>query len=244
MTSTPENARGPAPSGPIRILGVLGAGRLGATLARKAVEAGYRVLVAASGPPETIAPMIGIVAPGAEPVTAAEAIAEADAVVLAVPYLKRDRLPLAQLDGTLVIDAMNYWPATDGTDPEVENSPLGTSELLLAHLPSGVRLVKALNTVGYHELDLDARPKGAGDRKAIALAGDDPEAVAAVSCLIDDLGFDPVDAGPLAHGRLLEPGTEVFGAGMNAEQTSSYLRARLPDSARRRLVPTNVRATQ
>jgi 8-hydroxy-5-deazaflavin:NADPH oxidoreductase len=225
------------PSGPIRTLGILGAGRVGATLARKAVEAGYRVLIAASGDPDAIAMMIEIIAPGAEPRLAADVIPEADAVVLAVPFAKHESLPLNRLGGKLVIDAVNYWAPSDGEIPEVTGSELGTSELIQAKLPPGTRLVKALNTVGYHELDLDARPKGAPDRKAIAVAGDDREAVRAVSHLIDDLGFDPVDAGGLANGRALEPGTSVFGTGLDAESTADYLRGNLSGAARACPVP-------
>jgi 8-hydroxy-5-deazaflavin:NADPH oxidoreductase len=220
------------PSGPIRTLGILGAGRAGATLARKAAEAGYRVLIAASGDPDAIALMIEIIAPGAEPRLAADVIPEADAVVLAVPFAKHGSLPLHRLGGKLVIDAMNYWAPSDGELPEVTGSELGTSELVRAKLPPGTRVVKALNTVGYHELDLDGRPKGAPDRKAIAVAGDDREAVRAVSHLIDDLGFDPVDAGGLANGWALEPGTSVFGTGLNAESTADYLRRNVLGAAR------------
>jgi len=220
------------PAGPIRTLGILGAGRVGATLARKAVEAGYRVLVAASGDPDAIAMMIEIIAPGAEPRLAADVIPDADAVVLAVPFVKHESLPLGGLGGKLVIDAMNYWAPTDGELPELADSELGTSDLIRAKLPPGTHVVKALNTVGYHELDLDGRQKGAPDRKAVAVAGDDRAAVRAVSHLIDDLGFDPVDAGGLANGWALEPGTTVFGAGLDAESTADYLRGNLLGAAR------------
>jgi len=225
------------PSGPIRTLGILGAGRLGATLARKAAEAGYRVLIAASGDPDAIAMMIEIIAPGAEPRLAADVIPEADAVVLAVPFARHESLPLGRLGGKLVIDAMNYWPPSDGELPEAEDSEAGTSDVIRAKLPPGTRVVKALNTVGYHELDLDARPKGAPGRKAIAVAGDDREAVRGVSLLIDDLGFDPVDAGGLANGWALEPGTTVFGTGLDAEATAGYLRANILGAARACPVP-------
>lgn len=170
--------------------------------------------------------------PGAEPRLAADVIPPADAVVLAVPFARYESLPLDRLGGKLVIDAMNYWAPSDGELPEVEGSGLGTSELVRAKLPLGTRLVKAMNTVGYHELDLDARLNGAQDRKAIAVAGDDREAVRAVSHLIDDLGFDPVDAGGLANGWALEPGTSLFGTGLDAQSTASYLRRNLLGAAR------------
>jgi 8-hydroxy-5-deazaflavin:NADPH oxidoreductase len=222
------------PSGAIRTLGILGAGRLGATLGRKAIEAGYRVLIATSEPPAAIALTVKILSPGSEPVSAPDAIAAADAVVLAVPFMKRAALPLELFGGKLVIDAMNYWPASDGLDPEVEDSSLGTSELVRLSLPSDARVVKALNTVGYHELDLDARPHGDASRKAIALAGDDRQAVRAVSRLIDDLGFDPVDAGDLVNGWALEPGGGIFGNGFTARQIEDSLRATVREPGRGR----------
>jgi predicted dinucleotide-binding enzyme len=99
---------------------------------------------------------------------------------------------------------MNYWPDTDGDDPELAGAPNGSSAVVQAHFP-GARVVKSLNQLGYHELDEYRREPGDPGRIAIAAAGEDRHAVRAVMHLIDDLGFDPVDAGALRHGRLLEP---------------------------------------
>ena len=92
-------------------------------------------------------------------------------------------------------------------------------------------MVKAFNHMGYHDLDEGARPAGDPDRKGIAIAGDDPDDVAAVSAFVDALGFDPVYAGPLREGVRLEPGTELFGAEFSADEVRAALE-RFPQSQR------------
>lgn len=189
-------------------VGVLGAGKVGSVLARRAAAAGYRTLIAASGDPDAIRLVVEVMAPGATAVGAADVVREADLVILAIPLGRHRTLPAAQLAGKIVVDAMNYWPPTDGVLPEFEDAP--SSPLVAAALP-GARLVKAFSHLDYHQLDQDARPPGASDRHAIAIAGDDEPAVRAVADLVDRLGFDPVVAGPLAAGVHLGPGHPLFG---------------------------------
>ncbi len=99
---------------------------------------------------------------------------------------------------------MNYWEPIDGVDDELAAASDGTSIVVQEQFPSA-RVVKSLNQIGYHELDEGRRPQGAPDRIALGVAGDDRVAVRAVMRLIDLLGFDAVDAGPLEHG--LDVGT-------------------------------------
>ena len=208
------------PASPIRTLGILGAGRLGVVLAALAVAAGYRVLIAGSGSPAPIARRVAAV--GATAATGTEVISSADAIVLALPLGKYRTLPADLLRGRLVIDAMNYWWGADGARADLNDPRTSTSELVQAHL-DGARVVKALGHMGYQDLEDEARPAGTAGRKAIAIAGDDATDLARVARLIDDIGFDPVFAGPLTSGIMLEPGAEAFGADVDAHELREML---------------------
>jgi 8-hydroxy-5-deazaflavin:NADPH oxidoreductase len=205
----------------IETVGILGAGRVGTAVARQALKAGYQVKIATSKPAAEIALLVDIITPGAAAVDSAEAAA-ADLVVIAVPLHKYRTLNPALLAGRTVIDAMNYWAPTDGEVDDFENDPRTSSEIIQDFL-TGARLVKSLNHIGYHELEEDGQESGTAGRRALALAGDNDEAKTAVAGFLNRMGYDPVDAGPLAAGRAFQPGTEIFNGSHTAVELENLL---------------------
>jgi predicted dinucleotide-binding enzyme len=211
-------------------LGIVGAGKLGTTLARTAIAAGYDVLISGSGSADSIALTVDVLAPGARVATTEDVVRHADIVVLAVPTHRFRELPPDRFAGTILIDAMNHWEPVDGADDELTGAPDGTSSVVQRRFASA-RVVKSLNQLGYHELDELPRPNGAPDRIAVGAAGDDPDAVDAVLELIDRLGFDAVDAGPLANGKTLEPDGSPFAITYSAAELEDIVE-RSPDRSR------------
>ena len=197
-------------------LGIVGAGKFGTTLARAAIAAGYDVAISGSGPADDIALTVDVLSPGARATT------PADVVVLAVPTHRFRELPRDLFAGKILIDAMNYWQPVDGDDPELTTARDGTSMIVQERFPSA-RVVKSLNQLGYHQLEENRHRSGAPDRIAIGAAGDDRLAVRKVMRLLDRLGFDPVDAGPLNNGLALEPDGSPIAATYSADQLSKLV---------------------
>jgi predicted dinucleotide-binding enzyme len=208
-------------------LGIVGAGKIGTAIARAAVANGYDVAISGSGSAERIELVVEVLAPGAHAVTTDEAVRLADLIVLAVPMHRFRELPRDLFADKILVDAMNYWEEIDGVDEELATAPLGTSVIVQQRFASS-RVVKSLNHLGYFMFSERRRPRGAPGRLAMAAAGDDPTAVAAVVQLIDRLGFDAVDAGPLAAGVALQPGGPVFGITHSHDELSNLLRSEAP----------------
>ena len=203
-------------------MGIVGAGKAGTAIARAAVAGGYDVAISGSGPAERIELIVEVLAPGARPMSTEEVVRFADLVVLAIPMHRFRDLRRELFAGKILVDAMNYWAEIDGRDEQFERVGAGTSALVQEWF-SSARVVKSLNHLGYFKFEKSRLPKGTPGRIAMAAAGDDRAAVAAVLELIDRLGFDAVNAGKLEAGSTLQPGGRVFGTGHGAQELSDLL---------------------
>lgn len=208
-------------SGGVTKVGIVGAGKLGIVLARAALDAGMEVMLT-SRSLETLALTAEVMAPGARTGTLPEVTAFADLVVLALPLHRVHELPAHLFDGRIVVDTVNYWEPIDGQLAKFGIAASDTSLMIQRHF-AGAKVVKSLNQLGYRDLDDERRPKGAADRIAVAVAGDDADAVAKVAAFVDRLGFDPVPAGGLAQGARLAPDGAAFGAALSENELRKVL---------------------
>jgi predicted dinucleotide-binding enzyme len=192
-------------------LGLIGSGYIGSTLAWLAVNAGLDVVLSNSRGPETLSDLVAELGPRASAGTAEEAAAAGDWVVVTIPLKNYLQVPQAPLQGKTVLDTNNYYPQRDGQIAELDSESITSSELLQRHL-EGAQVVKAFNNIFYKHLLALRRPSGAPDRSALTIAGDDAEAKARATALLDSLGFDTVDAGSLTEGWRFQPGTPAYGS--------------------------------
>jgi 8-hydroxy-5-deazaflavin:NADPH oxidoreductase len=205
-------------------IGIIGSGKIGGTLARRFVDAGHEVAVSNSRGPETLAVLVEELGPLAQAMTAQEAARFGELVVVSVPFGRYRELPTEAVAGKVVIDTNNYYPQRDGHFEELDSDRTTSSELLQAHLPGGARVVKAFNAILWSRLDEDGRPAGDPERLGIPISGDDEAAKRIVATLIDEIGFDPVDAGMLAEGgRRHQPGTPAYTNGLPTTELRTLL---------------------
>jgi hypothetical protein len=191
-------------------IGIIGVGHIGGTLAAHFVAAGHEVAISNSRGPETL---VGAV-DGAQPMTVEDAERFGEVVVVSIPLGRYRDVPTDAVDGKVVIDTNNYYPQRDGQIPELDNDSTTSSELLQAHLP-GARVVKAFNAIVWTRLRDDGRAAGDPDRIGIPISGNDEPAKRTVAELIDEIGFDAVDAGTLAvGGRKHQVGAPAYAQGV------------------------------
>jgi predicted dinucleotide-binding enzyme len=192
---------------PIKI-GIIGAGKIGGTLATLWVKAGHEVLISSRHPDE-LKPLAQSLGPKAHVGTPREAAMFSDVVLISIPYgaLPQVGKDLAnELAGKIVLDTGNPYPERDG-DMALEARREGTGVASARFLP-GVRLVRAFNAISYK--DLASQTHRAGELVAIPLAGDDSHALAVASQLVKDAGFEPVVVGPLSSAKLFDVGTPPY----------------------------------
>jgi 8-hydroxy-5-deazaflavin:NADPH oxidoreductase len=200
--------------------GLIGSGNIGSTVARLAVDAGHDVVLSNSRGPDTLTDLVADLGPHARAATPEEAAAAGDVVVVTVPLKALGDLPHAALDGKVVIDTMNYYPDRDGRVDALEDESTTTSELLQAAAP-GAKVVKGFNNIFFRHLATLARPAGATDRTALPIAGDDTGAKATVARVLDEIGYDTLDLGPLAEGWRTQRDTAAY-AGLYGGGVSDF----------------------
>ena len=205
-------------------IGFIGAGNIGGQVARLAVAAGYDVVLSNSRGPETLSALVKELGLKARAATADEAGRAGDIVVVSVPLKNYRQVPVAPLAGKIVIDTNNYYPQRDGQIPELDSESTTTAELLQAHLPTS-KVVKAFNHIYAAQLTTDGRPAGTTNRRALVIAGDDAAAKQTVTRLLDEFGFDTVDAGPLKESWRIQRDTPGYGPRRTAEELRKALAA-------------------
>ena len=198
-------------------IGIIGAGNIGGNLTRRFQELGHKVFIANSRGPETLADLAAET--GATPVTVEEAARSGEVVVVTIPQKNIPNLPRNLFagvpDSVIVIDTGNYYPQQrDGRIAGIED---GMIESRWVSQQLGRPVVKAFNNIYAEHLLKLGKPAGAAGRIALPVAGDDDRAKAVVLKLVDELGFDAVDAGGLDDSWRQQPATPVYAADFDAE---------------------------
>ena len=203
-------------------LGIIGAGNIGSHVARKAIDNGYDVVISNSRGPETLAALVAELGPKARAATVADAAASGDVVMVAVPLRAYASVPVEPLAGKIVLDTNNYYPQRDGNIAALDEKTDTSSGLLQKHLPTS-RVVKAFNHIQAASIATDGTPAGTPNRRALALAGDDPEALEFAQKLYDQFGFDAVVVGGLADSWRVETNQPAYGVRQNADELRANL---------------------
>ncbi|HLK39909.1 MAG TPA: NADPH-dependent F420 reductase [Polyangiaceae bacterium] len=205
-------------------IGLIGAGHIGSQVARLGVANGYDVILSNSRGPETLSALVRELGSRARAATALEAAKAGDVVVVTIPLKAIDTVPVEPLVGKIVIDTNNYYPARDGHIRALDEEKTTTSELLQSRLPRS-KVVKAFNHIYAAELTSHGQPSGTPNRRALAIAGNDADAKAVVARMLDQFGFDAVDAGPLAESWRIQRDTPGYGPRRNATELKADLAA-------------------
>jgi 8-hydroxy-5-deazaflavin:NADPH oxidoreductase len=210
-------------------IGIIGAGNIGGTLARRLTALGHEVSIANSRGPETLAGLARET--GAKAVTIEQAARSGDVVIVAIPEKNIARLPAGLFDGVpeavVVADTGNYYPAQrDGRIDAIEN---GSTESRWVSDQIGRPVVKVFNTIYARHLLERGKPKGSPGRIALPVAGDDRRAKDVILRLLDELGFDGVDAGSLDESWRQQPGTPIYGSDLDAAGARKALAEAKPE---------------
>jgi len=205
-------------------IGIIGAGHIGSALAVRLTQLGHSVYIANSRGPETLTDLAH--ATGAIPVTAREAARQGDIIVVTIPLKNIPALPKDLFEGVSaevpVIDTSNYYPLLrDGQLPELESGELTESEWVQQHL--GRPVVKVFNNIYAAHLEQKGQPAGTPGRIALTVSGDDRAAKQKTMALVEDLGFDAVDAGTLHESWRQQPGSPLYCTDLTATDVQQHL---------------------
>jgi 8-hydroxy-5-deazaflavin:NADPH oxidoreductase len=209
-------------------IGIIGSGHVGSNLARAAIAHGYDVVLSNSQGPDSLTGLVKELGPQARAATPAEAAADGDFAIVAIPTTTIDQVPVEPLAGKVVIATINYFPQRLGHIPEIDNGTTTAPGLLQAHLPAS-KVVRAFSMINAAEMSGDGHPEGDPRRRALALAGDDPAAKQLVAGLYNEFGFDALDIGGLDESWRLDAGQPAFVTRQNlAELEANVARAKRP----------------
>jgi predicted dinucleotide-binding enzyme len=201
-------------------IGLIGAGNIGATAARNFLNAGHSVALSNSRGPETLQDLIDDLGDEAQALTTEEAAEFGDVIMEAIPYGRVDSLPADALAGKILISASNYYPQRDG---DIDFDGQTQTERVAAMFPE-TRVVKAFNTIYWEHLRDQGDPSAPmEERRVIPLAGDDADAKAVVSSLIEEIGFAPLDLGSLRDSRRMEPGQPIYNQSLTRPEARERL---------------------
>lgn len=212
-------------------IGIIGIGKIGGTLARKLSAAGHEVRVSNSGGRENVQSFADEI--GAAAVDTRGAVAGADLVIMSIPFFAIAKLPKDLFDGVPqnvpIVDTSNYYPGL--RDPHVPELDAGQVESLWVSKQLGRPVIKAFNNIHAHSLAELGRPEGSPGRLAVAVAGDDGALKRVVMGLVNEGGFDPVDAGSLGESWRQQPSTPAYCCDYDAETMRKALAAAVKGEA-------------
>jgi 8-hydroxy-5-deazaflavin:NADPH oxidoreductase len=198
-------------------IGIIGSGHVGQNIAKAAIAHGYDVVLSNNQGPGSLAGVVEELGLHARAATPAEAAAGGDFAVVAIPIATIDQVPVEPLEGKVVLCTINYFPGRLGHIPEIDNGSTTAPGLLQAHLPKS-QVVRAFSMIDAADMSGDGHPEGDPKRRALALAGDDPEAKELVAHLYNQFGFDSLDIGALDESWRVDAGQKAFVTHQNLAQ--------------------------
>lgn len=203
------------------VIGILGAGKLGSTLARIGTSRKLPIMIGSTHSVQDLKWVIDTLAPGAVSATSADVVTKADVIILAIPLSHYQDLNPADFAGKIVLDATNYWKEVDGTHNNISDFTHSSSEVIQDWLKDA-KVAKAFNHMGYHDLEIEV-DRHPDVPRAMAFATDYDDIRPTVKQVLTAFGFEPFDLGPLRFGLLLEPGSPLFGEAIPRDQFAAKL---------------------